>query len=152
MAEHYTIKQTAIASNFHCEDRIVAKIIRDNENENPNDYALILRNINEKNKINNLSQYAAVLIEENIDANNLDNKNYVIGFGQGGLGHLQKDDIVSIDPNSGFVRTIYRPDSPHNAIFATERCNSNCIMCSQPPKDIDDSYLVEDTLKMISLI
>lgn len=60
--------------------------------------------------------------------------------------------IVTIEPGSGFIRTIYRPESPHNTIFTTDRCNSNCIMCSQPPKEVDDSYLVEENLKMLSLI
>lgn len=60
--------------------------------------------------------------------------------------------IVTIEPGSGFIRTIFRPESPHNTIFTTDRCNSNCIMCSQPPKEVDDSYLVEDNLKMLSLI
>ena len=60
--------------------------------------------------------------------------------------------IVTIEPGSGFIRTIFRPESPHNTIFTTDRCNSNCIMCSQPPKEIDDSHLIEENLKMLSLI
>jgi His-Xaa-Ser system radical SAM maturase HxsC len=60
--------------------------------------------------------------------------------------------IVTIEPGSGFIRTIFRPESPHNTIFTTDRCNSNCIMCSQPPKEVDDSHLVEENLKMLSLI
>lgn len=60
--------------------------------------------------------------------------------------------IVTIEPGSGFIRTIFRPESPHNTIFTTDRCNSNCLMCSQPPKEVDDSHLVEENLKMLSLI
>lgn len=60
--------------------------------------------------------------------------------------------IVTIEPGSGFIRTIFRPESPHNTIFTTDRCNSNCIMCSQPPKEVDDSYLVEVNQRMLSLI
>lgn len=60
--------------------------------------------------------------------------------------------IVTIEPGSGFIRTIFRPESPHNTIFTTDRCNSNCIMCSQPPKEVDDRHLVEENLKMLSLI
>ncbi len=60
--------------------------------------------------------------------------------------------IVTIEPASGFIRTIFRPESPHNTIFTTDRCNSNCIMCSQPPKEVDDSHLVTENLKMLSLI
>jgi len=60
--------------------------------------------------------------------------------------------IVTVEPGSGFIRTIFRPESPHNTIFTTDRCNSNCIMCSQPPKEVDDSHLVEENIKMLSLI
>ena len=60
--------------------------------------------------------------------------------------------IVTLEPGSGFIRIIFRPESPHNTIFTTDRCNSNCLMCSQPPKEVDDSHLVEENLKMLSLI
>jgi His-Xaa-Ser system radical SAM maturase HxsC len=67
--------------------------------------------------------------------------------------HLRTSDIVGIEPKSGFVRTLYRPDSDHNVIFATDRCNSNCLMCSQPPKDHDDTQAMTDrNLKLIELI
>jgi His-Xaa-Ser system radical SAM maturase HxsC len=67
--------------------------------------------------------------------------------------HLAAGHIVAIEPLSGFIRTIYRPESRHNTIFATERCNSNCLMCSQPPIDTDDtSALTDRNLKLIDLI
>ena len=53
--------------------------------------------------------------------------------------HLRDNDLVAMQPTSGFVRTVYRPDSAHNSLFVTERCSSNCLMCSQPPKDKDDT-------------
>ena len=43
--------------------------------------------------------------------------------------HFRDDDIVVLQPKTGFIRTLYRPDSAHNALFMTERCNSNCLMC-----------------------
>jgi His-Xaa-Ser system radical SAM maturase HxsC len=67
--------------------------------------------------------------------------------------HLRSGDIVSVQPGSGFVRTLFRPDSNHNVIFATERCNSNCLMCSQPPKDVDDvAAMTQRNLEAIELI
>jgi His-Xaa-Ser system radical SAM maturase HxsC len=68
------------------------------------------------------------------------------------LEHISEGDILRLDFEKGFVRSLYRIGSPHNLIFATDRCNSNCLMCSQPPKDIDDSELVEEHLRLISLI
>ncbi len=67
--------------------------------------------------------------------------------------HLRTGDIIVIQPDTGFVRTLFRPDSPHNALFFTERCNSNCLMCSQPPKDRDDvAHFVRINLDLIDLI
>jgi His-Xaa-Ser system radical SAM maturase HxsC len=65
--------------------------------------------------------------------------------------HLRENDIVVLQ--QGFIRTLYRPDSQHNTIFVTERCNSNCLMCSQPPKDRDDTEhflgINQDLVKLI---
>lgn len=47
------------------------------------------------------------------------------------------DDVVALEPD-GFVRSLYRPREKHHSMFVTERCSSNCLMCSQPPKDHDD--------------
>src|SRR5262249_20737789 len=52
------------------------------------------------------------------------------------IDHLKAGHIVTIEPRTGFVLTSFRPESRHNVIFTTERCNSNCLMCSQPPKDV----------------
>jgi His-Xaa-Ser system radical SAM maturase HxsC len=58
-------------------------------------------------------------------------------YGIAALDHLQEGDIVYLGED-GNVKTLYRVNSFHNMILATERCNSNCLMCSQPPKDRDD--------------
>jgi len=69
-----------------------------------------------------------------------------------GLGHLSAGDIVSIDP-SGLVRTVFRLESHHNAFFVTDRCNSKCLMCSQPPRNIDDiDYHHNINIQMLDLI
>jgi His-Xaa-Ser system radical SAM maturase HxsC len=69
------------------------------------------------------------------------------------IDHLRPGDIILIQPTTGFIRTIYRPDSKHNSLFLTERCNSNCLMCSQPPKDHDDSAFFTDVnLELIRMI
>ena len=52
--------------------------------------------------------------------------------------HLKHGDIVALEGASGLVRSLYRPYEMHHHLFVTERCNSNCLMCSQPPKDRDD--------------
>jgi len=59
--------------------------------------------------------------------------------------------IVSVNEN-GQIRTLFRPDSEHNTIFTTDACNSNCLMCSQPPKEVDPLLLYSDICDMIDLI
>lgn len=67
--------------------------------------------------------------------------------------HLRDGDIVVLDGNTGFVRSLYRPYELHHHLFVTERCNSNCLMCSQPPKDRDDvEALTERNLQLVKLI
>jgi His-Xaa-Ser system radical SAM maturase HxsC len=69
------------------------------------------------------------------------------------IDHLRDGDIVVLQPRTGLVRTLYRPESTHNALFLTERCNSNCLMCSQPPKDKDDTRQLTDiNLELIRLM
>lgn len=67
------------------------------------------------------------------------------------LTYLDDGDVVAVDPN-GFVRTLYRRHSRHNFILVTEQCNSLCLMCSQPPKSIDDSGRLQEHLRLIDLV
>jgi His-Xaa-Ser system radical SAM maturase HxsC len=65
-------------------------------------------------------------------------------------GSLESGDIVAIRP-SGLVCVLYRRNSVHNALFVTERCNSRCLMCSQPPRQTDDSAYLYEARKVIEL-
>jgi His-Xaa-Ser system radical SAM maturase HxsC len=69
------------------------------------------------------------------------------------IDHLRDGDIVVLEGRTGLVRSLYRPYEKQHHLFATERCNSNCLMCSQPPKDRDDvDALTERNLELINLI
>lgn len=68
-----------------------------------------------------------------------------------GFEYLADGDVVSIHP-SGFVRALYRKNSPHNFILATDQCNSFCLMCSQPPKQVNDFGRISEHLRLIDLI
>lgn len=66
------------------------------------------------------------------------------------LSELNDNDIVTID-NEGLINIIHEANAKHNAIFITGRCNSNCIMCPQPPvKEEEDRH--DLNLKHISLL
>ncbi|SEN24332.1 His-Xaa-Ser system radical SAM maturase HxsC [Chitinophaga rupis] len=65
-----------------------------------------------------------------------------------GFEHLSEGDIVLVN-TSGMINTLYRVNSNHNFLLFTERCNSNCLMCSQPPKNRDDTSYFFDTYKQL---
>lgn len=65
--------------------------------------------------------------------------------------YLNDKDIIGLS-NDGRIRSIYRADSEHNSILLTEQCNNYCLMCSQPPKSIDDHWLLDEAMEAIRLI
>jgi His-Xaa-Ser system radical SAM maturase HxsC len=66
--------------------------------------------------------------------------------------YLSEGDIVRLDPVRGYFRSEFRRASPHNTILLTEQCNHYCLMCSQPPKAIDDSWLLREASELISML
>jgi hypothetical protein len=68
------------------------------------------------------------------------------------LSYLRNGDIVKINTSHGTLRTVYRRNSRHNSVLVTERCNNYCLMCSQPPRDINDDHLVDELLETIPLM
>jgi His-Xaa-Ser system radical SAM maturase HxsC len=97
-----------------------------------------------------LKGYAAVVSQEPVE---LSSPQVPIVHSVRHIDHFQPGHIIAIEPANGFIRTIYRSESRHNILFATERCNSNCLMCSQPPKDSDDTdALTKRNLDLLDLI
>lgn len=67
------------------------------------------------------------------------------------LKYLAAGDVVYVQPRTGDLWVLYRRSSPSNSMLVTERCNSRCLMCSQPPKETDELQLVETYLRAIPL-
>jgi His-Xaa-Ser system radical SAM maturase HxsC len=65
---------------------------------------------------------------------------------------IQAGDVVEVVPGRPTLRVLYRRGDNGNVLFATERCNSYCLMCSQPPRDVDDRWRVSQLLDLIDLI
>ena len=65
--------------------------------------------------------------------------------------YIKHNDIIRFYENDSFG-VIFRADSPHNSFLVTEQCNHYCLMCSQPPRKIDDSYLLNEIKQAIPLI
>ena len=63
---------------------------------------------------------------------------------------LRDGDVVLINPD-GTIMMLFKDGSPYNSILTTNRCNSLCIMCPQPPTG-DPAGLHENNLQLISLL
>ena len=63
---------------------------------------------------------------------------------------LENGDIIVTLVDAVYIAYKQRSDS--NSLFLTERCDNFCIMCSQPPKNVDDSWRVNDSLGIINLL
>ena len=68
------------------------------------------------------------------------------------LHYLADGDVVRISPRAGDLWVMYRKAAPTNAMLLTERCNSYCVMCSQPPRAVNDDHLVRAFLDAIPLM
>jgi His-Xaa-Ser system radical SAM maturase HxsC len=66
--------------------------------------------------------------------------------------YFSDGDIIGFHPQSGRFRTLYRRASKHNSFLVTDRCNHYCLMCSQPPKNIDDRWLLEEIKTALPLV
>lgn len=65
---------------------------------------------------------------------------------------LEAGDVVALSPERDEVQILYRPNDLHHTVFLTNRCNSRCVMCSQPPTHRDDSWLVEEARRIAAHI
>jgi His-Xaa-Ser system radical SAM maturase HxsC len=66
--------------------------------------------------------------------------------------YLDDGDVLSIGVQQRGLRVLYRRASLYNSFLLTERCNHYCLMCSQPPKDANDDWLVEELFEAIPLL
>lgn len=65
---------------------------------------------------------------------------------------VKPGDVIRLRPNSSLVSVLYRRGSKANTLFTTEQCNSDCIMCSQPPRNEDDSWRIDELERTIKLV
>ena len=68
------------------------------------------------------------------------------------LSHLSGGDVVSLSEMGERVRVLWRHRSRQNSILLTERCDHYCLMCSQPPKQGNDDWLLDDAFELIRLL
>ncbi len=68
------------------------------------------------------------------------------------LDHLGSGDILSVSVDGARLRVKWRTSSRLNSILLTERCDNYCLMCSQPPKERDDRWLLDEAFDVIELL
>ncbi|MGQ5490855.1 His-Xaa-Ser system radical SAM maturase HxsC [Thauera sp. ZXT1-4] len=100
---------------------------------------------------NDAAGFAAILVEDGAEHLVPDGLGVPVLSGLSELATVSPNSIIAVSPN-GFTHTLYRPESRFNAIFATGQCNSNCLMCSQPPADDDIPSLIDEHLRLLDLI
>jgi His-Xaa-Ser system radical SAM maturase HxsC len=69
------------------------------------------------------------------------------------IGTVAADELVDGDvvvPREGNeLVVLHREVDLHHSLLLTNRCNSYCLMCSQPPTSNNDSWLVDEALEVI---
>ena len=66
--------------------------------------------------------------------------------------YIGDDDIIRLSADRQSISVLFRASLPHNSILVTEQCNHYCLMCSQPPKAADDSWILDEIESLIPLI
>ncbi|WP_284450632.1 His-Xaa-Ser system radical SAM maturase HxsC [Methylophaga thalassica] len=61
---------------------------------------------------------------------------------------LEEFDVISLRPYSQRAQILLRKQDIHHTVFLTNRCNSYCLMCSQPPTKNDDSWLISEAIEI----
>jgi len=68
------------------------------------------------------------------------------------LSYVSTGDVIAITPDRTGVRVLWRTASPVNSVLLTEQCDNFCLMCSQPPRKVDDHWLLEQATELISML
>ena len=66
--------------------------------------------------------------------------------------YLDDGDILRVQASKRTYRVVFRRDSYQQSILLTERCNHYCLMCSQPPRDQQDDWLIEEAERLIAML
>lgn len=66
-----------------------------------------------------------------------------------GPSDLKTGDVVALEPHRRHAEVLMRESDQHHTVFLTNRCNSRCLMCSQPPIDEDDSWRSQEAIEVM---
>jgi len=120
---------------INIEQHLVGKVTRNTGNLDEKTFLLVENETT--SEIPNSNFLGILTTQQEYQLKNVENVVFKIPT----LQHLEDGDLISVG-NDGNINTLYRINSNHNTLLATERCNSNCLMCSQPPRDRNDIPLL----------
>lgn len=63
---------------------------------------------------------------------------------------LEDGDVIVPQHTAHHATVLLRNSDTHHSLQLTNRCNSHCLMCSQPPTKHNDSWLVDEALDAIA--
>ncbi|KAA3618249.1 MAG: His-Xaa-Ser system radical SAM maturase HxsC [Calditrichaeota bacterium] len=133
---------------FNFSKSIIGRITHQKKSSFEDENCILILDEKEIKKFNN-SNYSAIITNA-LPKNSLSSKIPILVMDD--FHFLNENDIVEIT-SKGVLQVLFQSNSFHNALFVTEQCNSKCLMCSQPPREIDDiDYLFKINLKILSLI
>ena len=66
--------------------------------------------------------------------------------------YLTDGDVLRLTPSKNALRVLFRRNASINSFLLTERCNNFCLMCSQPPRNVNDGWIVDEILEALPLI
>jgi His-Xaa-Ser system radical SAM maturase HxsC len=133
-------------------DRLLGRVVFAGQaTDRIKDEFLLIKKADEFVDNSRLNEYGAVIVEEGAEHLAPMGARVPMIIGLPETERIAAGSVVVISPN-GSVVTLYRPESHSNSIFSTGQCNSNCLMCSQPPVDDDIPALIKEHLRLIDLI
>jgi His-Xaa-Ser system radical SAM maturase HxsC len=67
------------------------------------------------------------------------------------ISDMDEYEIWIVYPDAHKISRFFRPSSNSNTILLTERCDQRCIMCSQPPRNLDYAHfeLYKEAIRQI---
>jgi His-Xaa-Ser system radical SAM maturase HxsC len=68
------------------------------------------------------------------------------------LDHVSPGDVLSVSPDGQRLAVLWRRSALQNSVLLTEQCDNYCLMCSQPPKEIDDRWLLQRAFGLVGLL
>ena len=98
----------------------------------------------------NGAQRIISLLRDPVDSVVLEGNDYVVLPPE--MNYLKNGDIISLSANGKSINALWRGNGTTNTLLLTERCDNYCLMCSQPPRDRQDDWLLEQAFEVISLM